>query len=100
MNLSIRNIINKIFRSGGQQKYVISRKEILEDLKNYGIYKISDDPYPGNSFFYVRTEQFSDQQFKQGVIDLMLLMGQEYADSAESTTYENLTVTYGNFTNT
>lgn len=69
------------------------------DLNEYGIYQITNDDPNLYAFrdYYVSSNKFSNKQFQQGIIDLLLLKGEEYSTHWESQSYRNLFIICSTF---
>lgn len=69
-------------------KDLMHREDIVSDLNSYGIFYLQTANY--RNYYYVSSNRFSNKQFKQGIIDLLLLKGEKYSYHWMTQTYRNL----------
>ncbi len=69
---------------------LINKEDIVSALNTYGIfYRHTSQLY---NYYYVAVNSFSNEQFKQGIIDLLLLKGEKYYWIQSSPSFRNLSI--------
>lgn len=84
-------------------KDLMHREDLVRALKTYGIFYLQKSAYVFDnytihrSYYYVSSNTFSNKQFKQGIIDLLLLKGEEYSTHWSTQLYRNLFIICSTF---